>query len=86
MKANPSICPKLTVSEETQSLIECLESLNNHWEQTKYALCKTYSEKTSLELMDGTYMPAFDELKKAVQQFVLMSIENNIGLVDFKEI
>ena len=74
------------VSPETQALIGCLESLNNHWEQTKNALRKTYSEKVSLELMDDAYTPAFDELKKAVQQFVLISIENNMGIVDSTKI
>lgn len=77
---------QLTVSPETQAFIECLESLNSHWEQTKRALRKTYSEKISCELMDSGYNKAYDDMKQSIQTLLLLSIDNNIGLVDFKEI
>lgn len=80
------IRPTRTISLETQVFLECLESLDNHWMQTKHALRETYSEDISIELMDSTYTPAFHELKKAVQQFLLISIDNNMGLTDSKQI
>lgn len=77
---------RFTISSETQVFIECLESLNNHREQTINALRKTYSEKIAFELMDSTYDSAFDNLKEGIQQFLLLSIENNMGLIDSKQI
>lgn len=76
----------LTISPKTHALVECMDSLNNHWEQTRLALRKTYSDQATCELMDEKYNSAFNELKEVLQEFLLQSIEHHMGRIDFKEI
>lgn len=76
----------LTISPETQAIIECMDSLNNNCEQTHLALRKTYSDQVTCELMNEKYNPAFNELKGVLQAFLLQSIEHHMGCINFKEI
>ncbi|MDL2297439.1 hypothetical protein LJC68_09105 [Bacteroidales bacterium OttesenSCG-928-B11] len=85
-KAHADGSHSITISTATHALIECLDSLNKHWEQTRVALSKTYGEKDTYDLMEQEYNPAFDQLKTAVQGFLLYSIEGNMGKIDYKEI
>lgn len=76
----------LTISPETHAIIECIDSLNKHWEQVSAALQKTYSEEAVLEMMDKYYENLFFELNDALQRFLVQSIECNMGKIDFKQI
>ncbi|NDW11957.1 hypothetical protein D0T50_03515 [Bacteroides sp. 214] len=76
----------LTISPETHAFVECMHTLNNHWQQTMDALRKTYTEETSCELIKNEYNPAFEQLKSVLQKFLLQSIEHNMGVIGFNEI
>ncbi len=77
---------EITVSPETMAFIECLESLNKHWQQTSDALSKTYYENTSCQMMEAKYRPAFENMKAVIHGFIMESIENNIGQDDHNQI
>lgn len=69
---------KYTLSTETQAMVACLETLNQHWEQVRTALSIAYPCQSVDSMMADQYSPAFDQLKNVVQGFMLQSIDNNL--------
>lgn len=76
----------LTISTDTQGLLECIDSLNNHYLQTYEALKGMYSETSSCNIMGNEYIPAFQALKAVLHKYLIISIEENIDDTGFKQI
>lgn len=76
----------LKISEQTQMFIECIDSLNSQWELVNKALVVFYGVQQAQQVMREEYNDAFDELKEVVQRFLVLSIDEKMSNLDFKEI
>lgn len=70
--------PRFTVSKETQTLLESLRLLSNHWEEVHNALALIYGDKQAEEMMNEKYSDAYDKLEGVVYGFVCDSIREGL--------
>lgn len=70
---------KLTVSEQTNGYIQCLEKSNELWTSIYSALEKNYGWKTAEEIMDKEYYGVSCAIRKVINKYMCFSIEEHVN-------
>lgn len=77
-----------TISQETHNFIECLISMQNLYSQVGSAVVARYGDNISTvdSIINERFWEQYDALWRAIQDLMLMSINENIGNLNTTEI
>lgn len=86
MKATVEQIKGLPVSENTARLIACIRTIQEVAEEAYSALSSVYNEKVADVMFNEKFQGCYDGMEKALQEFVILSIEDNMSAKDMTEI
>lgn len=82
MKSNA----KLNVSDKTAAFIGCLNTMQHLYQEVLDSLGMMYGEETINVLIEDRFYKEFTALEDRIQEFLMMSIKENIGTIGSNKI
>lgn len=76
----------LNVSESTANFIGCLNTMQTLYEQVRSSLDTMVGDSVGDTLIEDRFYKEFTALEDRIQEFLMMSIKENIGTVGSNKI
>lgn len=76
----------ITVSKQTENFIECMKTMQDLYTKVYESLNDIYSTDDTERIIADRFIMEFDALEKRVEQFVIMSMKDNMSHTDSQEI
>lgn len=80
-KNNHSQSTTLTVSDNTANFIGCLNTMQALYEQVRSSLDQMVGDSVGDTLIEDRFYKEFTVLEDRIQEFLMMSIKENIGTI-----
>lgn len=76
----------MNVSKQTENFIECMKTMQDLYTKVYQSLNEIYSTDDTESIISNGFIMEFDALNKRVEQFVIMSMKENMARLDSQEI